>query len=164
MWRMQEASRPNTALYMAIFFSNKIYGSRTALGNCYGLKLPKCWLQFKKKYIVIYYNFRHTFVPYWAKQPRCNSFGCAAPSRISRVTKCPASKTKSRLIHCISSGRFTSCLWLKSLLVRFCSSTDLSTDLMISDQPNVGFFKHNALYSLHVYQWLKLVQSWGPIY
>jgi len=24
---------------------------QTALGNCYGLKLPKCWLQFKKKII-----------------------------------------------------------------------------------------------------------------
>jgi len=38
---------------------------QTALGNCYGLKLPKCWLQFtKKNYCVIYYKFRHTFVPY----------------------------------------------------------------------------------------------------
>jgi len=25
---------------------------QTALGNCYGLKLTKCWLQFKKKFIV----------------------------------------------------------------------------------------------------------------
>ena len=31
----------------------------------YGFKLRKCWLQFKKQnYYVIYYNFRHTFVPY----------------------------------------------------------------------------------------------------
>jgi len=38
---------------------------QTALGNCYDLKLQKCWLQFKKKkYCVIRYNFRHTFVPY----------------------------------------------------------------------------------------------------
>ena len=37
---------------------------QTALGNCYGLKVPECWLQFKKKnYCVICYNFRHTFVP-----------------------------------------------------------------------------------------------------
>jgi len=35
-----------------------------ALGNCYGLKLPKYCLQFKKKITVIYYYFRHTFVPY----------------------------------------------------------------------------------------------------
>jgi len=34
-----------------VYFSNKIYGSsfiKTALGNCYGLKLPKCWLQFNR--------------------------------------------------------------------------------------------------------------------
>jgi len=39
-----------------IYFWNKIYGIdfirnrfyQTALGNLYGLKLPKCWLQFKK--------------------------------------------------------------------------------------------------------------------
>ena len=42
---------------------NQFY--QTALGNCRGLKVPKCWLQFKKMYCVIYYNFRHTFVPYW---------------------------------------------------------------------------------------------------
>ena len=36
---------------------------QTALGNCYGLKLPKCWWQFKKKcYCVIYYNFRLSFL------------------------------------------------------------------------------------------------------
>jgi len=38
---------------------------QTALGNCYGLKLPKgadCGL--RKKNSVIYYNFRYTFVPY----------------------------------------------------------------------------------------------------
>ena len=42
------------------------------LGNCYDLKLPKCWLQL---YCVIYYNFRHTFVPYWqhAKEQKCIS-------------------------------------------------------------------------------------------
>ena len=38
---------------------------RIALGNCYGLKLAKCRLQFKKQiYRVIYNNFRHNFVPY----------------------------------------------------------------------------------------------------
>jgi len=34
-------------------FSNKTYGShfiKTAIGNRYGLKLPKCWLPFKKNY------------------------------------------------------------------------------------------------------------------
>jgi len=37
---------------------------QTALENCYGLKYQKRWLQFKKIfYYVIYYNFRHTFVP-----------------------------------------------------------------------------------------------------
>jgi len=46
---------------------------RTALGNCYGLKLPKCWLQFKKNKF-IYYNFRHTCVPYTATR-------AASPSR-----------------------------------------------------------------------------------
>ena len=37
---------------------------QTALGNCSGLKLPKCWLQLQKKnHCVTYYNFWHTFVP-----------------------------------------------------------------------------------------------------
>jgi len=26
---------------------------QTALGNCYGLKLPKCWLQFKIKNFIV---------------------------------------------------------------------------------------------------------------
>jgi len=39
---------------------------QTVLGNCYGLKLPKCWLQFKTKILCHYYNFRHTFVP-WSR-------------------------------------------------------------------------------------------------
>ena len=41
-------------------FSNKIYGSKflkTALGNCYGLKLPKCWLQFQKNINLLRYIF-----------------------------------------------------------------------------------------------------------
>jgi len=34
---------------------------RTALGNCYGLKLPNCRSQFKKQiYCFIRHNFRHT--------------------------------------------------------------------------------------------------------
>jgi len=57
-------------------YNNKIYffkyteailsNSSTALGNCYGLKLPKCWLEYKKNKIIVLYivNFRHTFVPY----------------------------------------------------------------------------------------------------
>jgi len=39
---------------------------QSALGNCYGLKLGKWWLQFKKiiyRVCVTDYNFRHTFVP-----------------------------------------------------------------------------------------------------
>jgi len=46
-----------------IFFKRNIQKQfyRTALGNWHGRKLAKCWLQFKK-YCVIYYNFRHTFV------------------------------------------------------------------------------------------------------
>jgi len=46
---------------MSIYFSNKTYRSKfyqAALGNCYGLKLAKCWLQLKKKiltsFIVIF--------------------------------------------------------------------------------------------------------------
>ena len=27
---------------------------RTSLGNCYDLKLPKCWLQFKDKFVVLF--------------------------------------------------------------------------------------------------------------
>ena len=38
---------------------------QTALGNCYGLKLPKCRMQFIKYCKnIVYYNFRHTFVPF----------------------------------------------------------------------------------------------------
>jgi len=46
-----------------IFFKRNIRKQfyRTAPGNWHGRKLAKCWLQFKK-YCVIYYNFRHTFV------------------------------------------------------------------------------------------------------
>jgi len=41
---------------------------QTALGNCYGLKLPKCWLQFKKlNYCVIYYNIREHFRSLYTK-------------------------------------------------------------------------------------------------
>ena len=51
-----------------IYFSNQNrlkQFCQTALGNCYGLKLPKCWLQLRKKfYCVIYYNFRPTIVPH----------------------------------------------------------------------------------------------------
>jgi len=49
-----------------IYFSNKIYRSnfyQTPLGSCYGLKLPKFWLQLWKKIIGIYYNFWRTLVP-----------------------------------------------------------------------------------------------------
>ena len=38
---------------------------QTALGNCYGLKLPKCWLQFKKKIIMV--NFSAHFRSLWVK-------------------------------------------------------------------------------------------------
>jgi len=38
---------------------------QTALGNCYGLKLPKCWLRVKRQILLCHflYKFRHTFVP-----------------------------------------------------------------------------------------------------
>ena len=37
---------------------------QTAPRNCHGLKLSKCWLQFKRKiYRVIYYNFRTPLFP-----------------------------------------------------------------------------------------------------
>ena len=37
---------------------------RNALGNCYGLKLAKCWSHLKNKFIVIYYNCRHLSFPF----------------------------------------------------------------------------------------------------
>ena len=37
---------------------------QTTLGNCYGLKLSKCWLQLKNNLCVIYHNFGTAFVPY----------------------------------------------------------------------------------------------------
>ena len=36
---------------------------QTALGDCHGLKLPKMLIAVLKNYCVIYYNFRHNFVP-----------------------------------------------------------------------------------------------------
>jgi len=56
-------SNANIYIYIYIYiFERNIREQfyQTALGNCYGLKLAKCWLQF---------NFRHTFVPY-----RCASW------------------------------------------------------------------------------------------
>jgi len=50
-----------------IYFSKKMRKQfhQTALGNCYGLKLPKCWLQFKKINLLCHLLlFWHTFVPY----------------------------------------------------------------------------------------------------
>ena len=35
-----------------IKYTKAIY--QKALGNCYGLKLPKCWLQFENKFIVLF--------------------------------------------------------------------------------------------------------------
>ena len=39
-----------------IFFKQNIRKQfyRTALGNCYALKLPKCWLQLKNKFVVLF--------------------------------------------------------------------------------------------------------------
>ena len=40
-----------------VYFWNKIYGNnfcQTALGNCYGLKLPNCCLQFKNNFIMLF--------------------------------------------------------------------------------------------------------------
>jgi len=56
----------SNAKYVYIFFLNvRTQFYQTALWNCYGLNLAKYWLQLKKLiYCVIYYNFRHTFVPY----------------------------------------------------------------------------------------------------
>ena len=39
------------------YLRNQFY--QTALGNCYGVKLPKMRIA-----VSHYYNFRHTFVPY----------------------------------------------------------------------------------------------------
>jgi len=50
-----------------IYFSNirkQFY--QTAVGNCYGLKLPNADCSLRKKiYCVICCNFWHAFVPYW---------------------------------------------------------------------------------------------------
>ena len=52
---------------MNIFFKQNIWKRfyQAALGNCYGLKLPKCSLQFKKnKFVVLLTYFQHILVPY----------------------------------------------------------------------------------------------------
>ena len=60
---------------ISLYFSNEIIMRKrfyqTALGNGYGLKLPKCQLQFarEKNYRVTYYNFRHIFVPRSGPEP-----------------------------------------------------------------------------------------------
>ena len=55
------------AKILIYFFKSNIRKQfyQTTLGNCYGLKLPKnadCSLR-KQIDCVVYYNFRHTFVP-----------------------------------------------------------------------------------------------------
>jgi len=51
-------------IYFFIYNTRKQF-YQPALRNCHGLNLPQCRLQFKKKrYCVVYYNLRHTFVPY----------------------------------------------------------------------------------------------------
>jgi len=39
----------SNAKILYIYTHTYLHIYRTALGKCYGLKLPKCWLQFKKK-------------------------------------------------------------------------------------------------------------------
>ena len=39
---------------MHLIFVDFLSFYQTALGNCYGLKLPKCSLQFKKKFVVLF--------------------------------------------------------------------------------------------------------------
>jgi len=49
-----------------IYFSNKIHRSNFIKQHSETVMVwnyRKCWLQFKKKYCVIYYNFWYTFVP-----------------------------------------------------------------------------------------------------
>jgi len=49
------------------------------------LKLQKCRLQFKKKnYCVIYYNFRHTFVPYRSLHIRPSSIFCCGSHSVEQ--------------------------------------------------------------------------------
>ena len=48
---------------------------QTALGNCYGLKLPKCWLQFKKKILchLLYFSAHCRYLLQWM-QPRLSRY------------------------------------------------------------------------------------------
>jgi len=39
---------------MHLIFVDLLSFYQTALGNCYGLKLPKCSLQLKKKFVVLF--------------------------------------------------------------------------------------------------------------
>ena len=44
-------SNAKLQIFFQIKYMEKIY--QTALGNCFGLKLAKCWLQFQKKNLVV---------------------------------------------------------------------------------------------------------------
>jgi len=53
---VQKASGLAVSNAKNIFFKQNIRKQfhRTALGNCYALKLPKCWLQLKNKFVVLF--------------------------------------------------------------------------------------------------------------
>ena len=60
----QAISNAKILIYFSYKYTEAVL-SNTALGNCYGLKLPKMLIAVsEKKYSVIYYNFRHTSIPY----------------------------------------------------------------------------------------------------
>jgi len=68
---------------------------QTAVGNCYGLKLQKCWLQFKKnKFLVSYCNFTHTLVP-CSERKSVFSF-----LRMLTMWHCPPHKTAAECRPC----------------------------------------------------------------
>jgi len=60
-------TEPTTKKCKTEKLKSKRWNMKTALGNCYGLKLSNCWLQLKNKFIVLLIIIFGAFLinPYW---------------------------------------------------------------------------------------------------
>ena len=72
-------------IFQAKYTEKQFY--QTALGSCYGLKLPKCWLQFKKnKFIVLFIIiFRPLSLPAGKSCDRDNDCDCGQRRTMNHI-------------------------------------------------------------------------------